>query len=100
MQVQEMDAESVPSLIFSYPAPAVHMFYARMAAIKYLVGQWNKDVVLFFSLSLQVKMRLAGLIQTFICSRMRILNEKHRDTQITVEMTVKKNLNSSQMFII
>ncbi len=52
MLVQEMDAECVPSLIFSYPAPAVHMFYARMAAIKYLVGQWNKDVVLFLALFL------------------------------------------------
>lgn len=50
MLVQEMDAECVPSLIFSYTAG--HMFYARMAAIKYLVGQWNKDVVLFLSLSL------------------------------------------------
>lgn len=76
-----MDAECVPSLIFSYPAPAVHMFYARIAAIKYLVGQWNKDVVLFLSLSLQAKMCLAGLIQTFIFSRISILNEKHRETQ-------------------
>lgn len=60
MQVREMDAECVPSLIFSYPAPAVHMFYARMAAIKYLVGQWNKDVVLFLSLSFSPSYNVSG----------------------------------------
>lgn len=71
-------AGCVPSLIYSHSTLPVQIFYARIAAIKYWTGQWNKDrlVLLFSCENTPVpKMCWGELIQTQreSCSYMNIL---------------------------